>query len=54
MVRQFDGVYRLDHAVTATQKAILEAFDVNETYIKAKAKALGEEMANNSKQDKAK
>ncbi|MGB4406443.1 MAG: transposase [Sphaerochaeta sp.] len=54
MVRQFDGTYRLDHAVTATQKAILEAFDVDETYIKSKAKALGEEIANNSKQDKAK
>ncbi len=45
MVRQFDGVYRLDHAVTATQKAILEAFDVDETYIRSKARTLGEEMA---------
>jgi len=54
MVRQFDGVYRLDHAITATQKAILKAFYVDETYIKAKAKALGKELANNNKQDKAK
>ena len=53
MVKQFDGVYRLDHAVTATQKAILKAFDVDELYIKGKAKALGEEIANNSKQAKA-
>ena len=53
MVKQFDGVYRLDHAVTATQKAILKAFDIDELYIKGKAKALGEEIANNSKQAKA-
>ena len=53
MVKQFDGTYRLDHAVTATQKAILKAFDVDELYIKDKAKALGEEIANNSKQAKA-
>lgn len=49
MGKQFDGVYRLNHAVTATQKAILKAFDVDEAYIKSKAKALGEEMANNKK-----
>ena len=53
MVRQFDGVYRLDHAVTATQKAILKAFDVNEAYIRTKAKALGEEIATNIKKNKA-
>ena len=49
MVRQFDGVYRLDHAVSATQKAILKAFDVDEPYIKTTAKALGEEISHNSK-----
>ena len=26
MIRQADGVYRLDHAVTKTQKVILSAF----------------------------
>ena len=26
MIRQTSGEYRLDHAVTATQKAILKAF----------------------------
>jgi hypothetical protein len=35
--------------VSATQKAILKAFDVDEPYIKTKAKALGEEISNNSK-----
>ena len=44
MVRQFDSVYRLDHAVTATQKAILKAFDVDADYIRTNAKALGEQL----------
>ena len=30
MTRQTDNVYRLDHAVTAKQKKILEAFGMNE------------------------
>ena len=41
MARQLDGKYRLDHAVTATQKAILKAFGVNEDYVKNKAKEIG-------------
>lgn len=42
MVRQLDNVYRLDHAVTATQKAILKAFGMDAAYIKYKAKELSE------------
>ena len=34
MIRQADGVYRLDHAVTATQKTILKAFGIDANYIK--------------------
>jgi transposase len=30
MSRQFDGIYRLDHAVTKTQKVILNAFGLDE------------------------
>ncbi len=37
MVRQTDNIYRLDHAVTATQKKILKAFGLTENYIKHKA-----------------
>lgn len=44
MVRQMDNVYRLDHAVTATQKTILKAFGVDENYIKARATRLGEQL----------
>jgi transposase len=44
MVRQMDNIYRLDHAVTATQKTILKAFGVDENYIKARAIRLGEQL----------
>ena len=30
MIRQLDGVYRLDHAVTATQKNHTDTFGLNE------------------------
>jgi hypothetical protein len=44
MIRQLDNVYRLDHAVTATQKTILKAFGADENYIKAKATNLGVQL----------
>lgn len=48
MIHQTDGEYRLDHAVTATQKAILKAFDMDATYVKKAAakirKVLKEEV----------
>ena len=37
MIRQTDGEYRLDHAVTATQKAILKAFKMDAAYIQNEA-----------------
>ena len=37
MIRQTDGEYRLDHAVTATQKAILKAFKIDAAYIQNEA-----------------
>lgn len=40
MVRQTDNIYRLDHAVTATQKTILRAFDLDENHIKQKAEEI--------------
>ena len=42
MVRQLDGRYRLDHAVTATQKTILKAFHMNSSYIKNKSNELSD------------
>ena len=34
MARQLDGVYRFDHAITATQKTILKAFGLTDSYVK--------------------
>lgn len=42
MVRQMDNVYRLDHAITATQKTILKAFGIDENYLKNSATRLSE------------
>jgi hypothetical protein len=49
MVRQTDNVYRLDHAVTATQKKILGAFGLNETHIKNKATEISNTLQQNKK-----
>jgi transposase len=44
MVRGFDGIYRMDHAVTKTQKTILKAFGVDDGYIKERAKRIRERL----------
>ena len=44
MIRSSDKVYRMDHAVTATQKAILKAFGIGAADIKAYARALGDDL----------
>lgn len=46
MIRQLDGVYRLDHAVTATQKTILDAFGLNEGNVLYQAKEIGNILQN--------
>ena len=46
MVRRFDGLYRMDHAVTKTQKTILIAFGVDDGYIKERAKRIRERLRN--------
>lgn len=40
MIRHLDGVYRLDHAVTTTQKTILDAFGLNEGNVRCQAKEI--------------
>ena len=40
MVRLTDNRYRLDHAVTAMQKTILKAFDMNTNVIKYQAQEI--------------
>ena len=44
MVRQLDNVYRLDHAVTANQKTILNAFGLDANHIKNYASELSKEL----------
>ncbi len=44
MVRLPDQRYRLDHAVTATQKAILKAFGMDADYIRHKADEIGQKL----------
>ena len=45
LIRQADGVYRLDHAVTATQKDILQGFNISGTSIIKEVTNLGEQMS---------
>lgn len=44
LIRQGDGVYRLDHAVTATQKEILQAFNMTASNVKKEAGELGKQL----------
>ena len=44
LIRQPGGNYKLDHAITATQKAILGAFGITEDDAKAQALAIGKEL----------
>lgn len=52
MVRQIDGVYRMDHAVTATQKAILRAFDIDAEYVRREAGKLSKILAEHEGKEK--
>ena len=45
MVRQLDGKYRLDHAITATQKIILGAFGMSSSQVKSKSMELSETIS---------
>lgn len=44
LIRLLDGAYRLDHAITAKQKAILKAFDMDTNYIKNSMRTLLETL----------
>ena len=45
LIRQADKVYRLDHAITATQKDILQGFNISGTSIIKEVTNLGEQMS---------
>jgi len=44
MIRGHDQIYRLDHAVTKTQKTILKAFGIDTAYIKHRAERISEQL----------
>ncbi len=44
MIRQPDGVYRLDHAVTANQKTILKAFGMDAAFVKKRAVEISDRL----------
>lgn len=45
LIRLPDGVYRLDHAITATQKTILKAFGITAGTAKQMAEKIGKDVA---------
>ena len=52
LIRQPGGQYRLDHAITATQKTILGAFGIDEATARSKALAIGKELSTAAKPEK--
>ena len=44
MVRGLDGIYRMDHAVTATQKTILKAFGLTDTNVKYRTEEISKRL----------
>jgi hypothetical protein len=52
LIKQPKGHYKLDHAITATQKTILGAFGLDEDTIRAKAIAVGAELVKSAKPEK--
>ena len=44
IIRQPGGNYKLNHAITATQKTILGSFGIDEAEAKARALAIGKEI----------
>ncbi len=44
MARQLDGIYRFDHAITATQKTILKAFGLTDANVKYRANEISKRL----------
>ena len=50
-IRQSDRGYRMDYAVTATQKEILKAFNMTATNIRTQAAAMNEDLMQIEKEE---
>ena len=48
MIRGNDGRYRIDHALTQTQKTILGSFGIDEEWVRTKAVKVADTLANSS------
>ena len=44
MIKGADNIYHLDHAVTATQKAILKAFNITAANVQKQADAIAADL----------
>ena len=44
MTRQLDKIYRLDHAVSKTQKVVLSAFGISTEQVKYKVNYISENL----------
>lgn len=44
MIRGHDRIYRLDHALTKTQKTILNAFGIDAAYVKRRAGKISDQL----------
>lgn len=49
MCRQLDNVYRMDHAVTKTQKEILSVFGIDASHVKYKAACISSALKEGTK-----
>ena len=49
LCRHLDNVYRMDHAVTKTQKEILSAFGIESSHVKYKADFISEALREGTK-----
>ena len=45
MLKGADNEYNLDYTITATQKAILKAFDITSDNVNRQARAIGSDLA---------
>lgn len=52
LIKQPGCHYKLDHAITATQKTILGAFGIDEETIRTRAILVGKELENAAKPEK--
>ena len=51
LIRQADRNYRLDHAVTSTQKTILAAFDMDAVSVRTQGIAINGDLVNTKKKE---